>query len=255
MLTLNQIVRRIQTISLSHAQVNNFHHGVIGDSLNDKKTRYPSFFLQDSGGTIDIIGKTRTVNYTVALLDMVNVSEDAKTNELDVQSDQLSIAEDLVAMMDHSDYTDWKVSNVNFTLVAEELEDMLAGVRVDLSIVVPYIKDMCRVPMSDAEAFALQYGWFEENPYMEIQDAEFLFTKELAPGVTGYSMDFEASGKYLAVKEPSDEGAKSTWANTNFNYGVFPDQVFRDPVIISGSRYYVSRKPVELSNTIITFNV
>lgn len=146
-MTLNQVVKRIKTIALAHLQIRNFYYGNVSDFLTDKTTRYASCFLQDVPGVIDLSGKVTVLNFKMFLLDLVHVSEDAKDNELDVQSDMLSVAEDLIAEMDDSTYTDWKLSLSNpITFVREEDSDLVAGVVVDLAIHKLFVKDTCAVP-------------------------------------------------------------------------------------------------------------
>jgi hypothetical protein len=149
-MTLNQIVRRIKTIALAHGQVKNFYYGSVTDFLDDKKTRYAGCFLQDNGGNIDISARTLTFNFRIFLLDLVHVSDETALNELDVQSDMVSIVADLLAEFDNSVYQDWMPSTSNtITLVREELDDMVAGAVADVSILTPYIKDTCAVPANN----------------------------------------------------------------------------------------------------------
>lgn len=147
-MTLNAIVQRIKTVALAHGQIRNFYQGQVTDFLNEKKTKYASCFLQDSGSaTIDASQKATVIPFKLFLLDLVNVSENAKDNELEVQSDMLSVAEDLIAQFDDSNYADWKVSlNNSVTFVKEDLDDMVAGVVIDISISYPYLRDRCAVP-------------------------------------------------------------------------------------------------------------
>lgn len=147
MLSLNQIIRRIRQVSLAHQQVRNFYFGQPTDFLTDKTTVYASAFLQDVPGTVDLTGKALIVGFKLFLLDLVNVSARAKENELDVQSDMLSVGLDLLAEFDHSSFTDWKITLSNpVTLVREELDDLVAGAVFDFSVLVPYDKDTCAVP-------------------------------------------------------------------------------------------------------------
>lgn len=146
-LTLNQVINRIETVALAHKQIRNFYFGKVTNFLTDKETRYASCFLQDTGATIDLAGKVTNYSFKMFLLDLVNVSGDAKQNELEVQSDMMSVAEDLLALFDYSSYTDWKISQNNpAILVSEELDDMVAGAVVDFTISVQYLKDVCAVP-------------------------------------------------------------------------------------------------------------
>jgi len=147
MLTLNQIVRRLQTIAESHKQIRGFYFGNVTDFLTDKTTRYASAFLQDQPGTIDSAGKTITYLFKMFFLDLENVSEGAQANTLDVQSDMLQVAADIIAEIDFHGFVDWSVSTQSgFVLVRESFDDMVAGCVVDISIQTPYVKDICAVP-------------------------------------------------------------------------------------------------------------
>ena len=146
-LTLNQVVSRIQTVVLNHKQIKSFYFGKASDFLNDKELRYAGCFVTDTGVVIDLAGKVTTYSFKMFLLDLVNVSNNAKENEFEVQSDMMSVAQDLMALFDYSEYTDWRVSQNNpVQLVSEEFADMNGGVAIDFSINVQYLKDVCAVP-------------------------------------------------------------------------------------------------------------
>jgi hypothetical protein len=146
-MTLNQVIKRLESISLAHNLLRNFYFGRPTDFLTDKTTNYASAFLQDVPGTLDITTKSRTLGFKLFLLDLVHVSDDTKSNELDVQSDMLAIGEDLVSEFNHSSYTDWKVGpGITVTLVREEFDDMVAGAVLDFTVITPYGQDACVVP-------------------------------------------------------------------------------------------------------------
>jgi hypothetical protein len=146
-MTLNQVINRIQQISLNHRQIRNFFYGKPTDFLTDKTTLYPSVFLQENGGSIDSKTKSTTFKFILYIVDLVHVSEDQKANETDVQSDCTSIGEDFLAEFSHSQFTDWDFStSADFVFVEEEQDDMYAGIAINLSIRTPYQKDICQVP-------------------------------------------------------------------------------------------------------------
>jgi len=146
-MTLNQVLQRLKILATAHRQIKNFYYGNVVDFLTAQATQYPSCFLQDLPGTIDPAGKQVTMNFKMFLLDLVNVSADAKQNEQDVQSDTLNIAMDLIAQIDYSGYTDWKIgAGIPTQFVQEELDDMVAGITIDISIVTPWDKNVCAVP-------------------------------------------------------------------------------------------------------------
>lgn len=149
-MTHNQIIKRIREICLAHLQVKNFYYGLPTDFLTNKETEFESVFLQDLAGTLDLSTKTDTTSFKIYFLDLVNVSEDSKTNEVDVMSDMKSIAKDILAEMNSSSYTDWKVSTSNvLTFLREKFDDLVAGVVVDVSILQPWNQDTCVVPTNE----------------------------------------------------------------------------------------------------------
>lgn len=133
---------------LAHKQIRNFYFaGPTSEFLNAHTTRYPSAFLQDNPGSVDVIGRTDNYGFRLFLLDLANVSEDARANELDVQSDMRSVVKDLLAEFNHGSFQDWKIgSNNPVALLREELDDLTAGVYVDITISVLWEPDVCAVP-------------------------------------------------------------------------------------------------------------
>lgn len=149
-MTLNQIVNRIKTIALAHHQVRSFYFGKPTDFLTDKKTIYAGCFLQDTTGDVSPANKSFSFSFKMFLLDLVNVSENTKENELDVFSDMLEIAKDIIAEMDSNTYYDWIISGSNpVTLVFEAFEDMVGGATIDFSVRTMYEKDVCAVPSDE----------------------------------------------------------------------------------------------------------
>lgn len=149
-MTLNAVITRIKYLTLAHKQLRNFYYGNVSDFLTEKTTRYASCFLEDTGIVIDKSTKTRQINFQMYLLDVVHVATDAKDNEQDVQSDMLSIAEDIIAQMDFSRYDDWKISGaVTGNFVREALDDLVAGVVLQMTVAVPYNADVCAVPSEE----------------------------------------------------------------------------------------------------------
>jgi hypothetical protein len=146
-MTLNQVIARIKNLSLAHKQVRNFYQGLVSDFLKDKTTNYPSVFIQDNGGNISTGSKETKLSYRMFLLDLVNVSENSKTNEQDVQSDMVSVAMDLIAEMNAQYFDDWSLSPDNqLQLIVENDNDLVAGCMVDFSIRIMFKQNLCEIP-------------------------------------------------------------------------------------------------------------
>lgn len=146
-MTLNQVLQRLRLISLSHKQIRTFKNGLVTDFLVDKTTKYPAVFLQDSGGSISTTAHATTLRYRMFFVDLVHVSEDTKDNEQDVHSDMVSIAMDMIAQMNSSNYDDWALSTDNsLQLLVEEDGDMYAGCYVDFSLRIMFSQNICQIP-------------------------------------------------------------------------------------------------------------
>jgi len=135
-------------IVTGHRQVRNFYFGQITDFLNDKKTLFPSCFLYDNGGQILTKGHEVSMNFRIYFLDLVSVASDSKNNELEVQSDMLSVAKDIIALINAGSYSDWSVSQSNnYNLIRENESDLVAGVVVDVTIRTTWDTNYCEAPI------------------------------------------------------------------------------------------------------------
>lgn len=227
-MTLNNILNRVKAIALAHKQVRNFYKGLPTDFLTDKKTKYPSVFLQDNGGIISTTGKVATLNYRMFILDLVHVAKDARANEDDILSDMVSIGMDIIAQMNAAQYNDWRLSaNNNLQLVVENENDMIAGCIIDFSISLMFTQDLCAVPSdliivtppdedmklvydvkyvaTGAEGITLTSGGGTPN-IPEINGKKILLiTREFAP-------------MYKVSSAPTN--TEFTWDNTNIGLGM-----------------------------------
>lgn len=146
-MTLNQIIKRVETIALNHLQIRGFYHGFVSDYTDDRDSKYSVCILQNNGGSLNHSQHIATVNFRMFLLDMVHVSEDSKGNELDVQSDMMSIAMDLISEFNNSEYQDWRVETGNtIQFVTEEGPDYTSGIVMDISISAVWDINRCAVP-------------------------------------------------------------------------------------------------------------
>ena len=146
-MTLNQVITRVKQLSLGHKQIRTFKKGLVSDFLEDKTTKYPAVFLQDSGGSISLSGHATTLNYRLFVLDLVHVSDETKDNEQDVHSDMVSIAMDILAQMNNGNYDDWRISADNsLQLLAEYDNDMVAGCVFDFSVRIMFEQNICQIP-------------------------------------------------------------------------------------------------------------
>jgi hypothetical protein len=90
-----------------------------------------------------IAAKELSLNFSLYFLDRQLQDE---SNENDVLSDQLLIAQDIVSMMRYPKF-DWDIAdNVTLEFFTEKEEDFLAGVKADVTVSFPMLSDRCQVP-------------------------------------------------------------------------------------------------------------
>jgi hypothetical protein len=219
-MTLNQIIKRIETLSLGHKQVREFRKGLLGDLFADKTAKYPAVCLQDLGGNISLSGHAATINYKLFISDLVHVSEDAKSNEEDVLSDMVSIALDLLAQFNNGNYDDWKIGTENsLDFFVESENDMHAGCVIDLSIRFLYTQNICQIPTSITDYVPT------DNDMKYVYDIKYVATGSEGsilsiPEIVGKKVLFvtrESSPIYKVSSAPSS--SEYTWNDTVMGLG------------------------------------
>jgi len=151
-LTLKQVIARLQTLAQSHNQINYFFIGDFDEFLANGEVTYPACFVElKPTGKISKTDKYTYYNFTFHFLDLMDIATDSNANEFEVKSDLSSIAQDYMAMLNFSDYQqDWFISmDNNFDISKYKLEDMCAGVSVDVTIATAYNSNRCQVPASN----------------------------------------------------------------------------------------------------------
>lgn len=146
-MTLNGIVARIKGLAEAHSQIRSFYRGMIQNALDDSDRKFGLCILQINGGGVNASQKIGSINFRMFLLDLMHKSEETKENELEVQSDMMSVAMDLIAQMDDSVYTDWRIeSNNTIEFLSEEGPDNVGGVAIDFTISAVWDLNRCAVP-------------------------------------------------------------------------------------------------------------
>ena len=147
-MTLNQLIKRIQTIAEAHEQINTFLFGDIDDALRNDVI-YPACFMPYPSESVS--GHDATMSCSLFVMDRViqgGSTSDNTLNELEVNSDMRSVAKDLMAQFLYQKFSPtWNVSkDFTLTLINEVELDYLAGVQLSFSIKLPYTADRCIVP-------------------------------------------------------------------------------------------------------------
>ena len=186
-MTLNQIVKRIETLALAHRQVRTFRAGLRQDFLSNGDIRYSAVFLQYAGSNVLRGSNAANFVFTLSVRDLVHVSEDTKTNELDVLSDTFSILLDLLSQMGYSGFNDWRViENLSLTSVVEDDGDMSAGWDAGLTISVMYDQNVCEVPSDIPDL----------EPFPEEKDTKVYDQKYIADGNEGSTLPTDDPDNY-----------------------------------------------------------
>lgn len=152
-LTLNQIISRLRSLALSHRQINHFYFGDPHEFTANGDITYPACFVESQPGVMNRTTKEQQFNFRVYFLDKVHVSQDTEENETEVLSDMSSVADDMIALILNPLYQDdWIVSEtVIKALGTEQFDDMVAGVVIEVGIIVEFLPDSCAVPADDVE--------------------------------------------------------------------------------------------------------
>lgn len=143
MLTLNQIIKKLETIANNHLQINTFGFGDSWELEADGAKNSPIMWATARGFSTE--AKAITYNFSILFMDLVDKDE---ANETEVLSDQTLIAIDVLSLLDmeaeSDDFT--IVKNNTGEYFTERFDNEYAGVFIDLGIRVNYLRNHCEVP-------------------------------------------------------------------------------------------------------------
>lgn len=146
-LTLNQVIKRIETLALNHRQLNHFFVGDPVEYLTNGDVRYPACFLELQGSRIDKEARQTIFSFRFWLCDLEDIAIDSSANEIELQSDLTSICEDIVAMLAFTEYTDWDVFTPgNIQYFKDKFEDLVIAAAMTIEIGVRFDANRCQVP-------------------------------------------------------------------------------------------------------------
>ena len=150
-MTLNQLITRLESLALSHKQINHFFVGDITEWLANGDLKYPCVFVELNPTVISRTDHRTKYNLSIWFLDLVNVDLKTRQNEMDVMSDLTAIAEDFTALLNQVDLADDLTMNMDYNLeyFREKFEDMTLAAKLDIEVGVDYRSDRCQVPSTD----------------------------------------------------------------------------------------------------------
>jgi hypothetical protein len=144
-MTLNQIVKELTTIGNDHEQINFVYFGDVWERLSNGEVTYPAMFMTLTGASFG--AKEIAYSFSLYFMDRMLMEE---TNETEVLSDMTQVAGDIVAQLRYpEDYSivTWTLNqNLPITFYTEEDPDLLAGVKLDITLSLPFINNRCQVP-------------------------------------------------------------------------------------------------------------
>jgi len=141
-LTLNQVVDTITQIATAHKQIKSVYFGDIADYLSKGTDNiYPSLYYDVTGANIQ--GKSLTLNFSLYFFDRMLAEN---TNETEVLSDMLEVAQDILAQLKYNNFIFDEMTSATISFITEDTPDLLAGVKVDMALDIPFLADRCQVP-------------------------------------------------------------------------------------------------------------
>ena len=144
-MTLNQIVKELTKIGNDHEQINYVYFGDVWERISNGEVTYPAMFMTLTGASFG--AKDIGYSFSLYFMDRMLMEE---TNETEVLSDMTQVAGDIVAQLRYpEDYSivTWTLNqNLPITFYTESDPDLLAGVKLDITLTLPFINDRCQVP-------------------------------------------------------------------------------------------------------------
>lgn len=141
--TLNQIVSRIEGIASKHQQIKTVFFGNLFEFLaKTPDSRYPAMYFDLVNASIN--GSITTVTFSFFFMDRMLPE---LTNETEVLSDQLLVAQDILSQLRYSKYPEFITGdNIPIEFFTEESPDLIAGVKADIDFEIDFALDRCAVP-------------------------------------------------------------------------------------------------------------
>jgi len=143
MISLNQFISLLKTISDAHLQLKTFGEGDVWEIGAYAPVQYPLMWAMPQPSSTS--QKLLNMKFSLIFADIVYHD---KSNEQDVLSDTQQIALDILAQLNAPEYADQFIldPSAQLTPFTEKFDDDVAGWKVDINIKVNYLLDRCAVP-------------------------------------------------------------------------------------------------------------
>ncbi len=146
-MTLNQIIKKIQTAAESHKMVGKFGVGQQSNLTVENVEYYPLVWLYPDGFNLSTTGNLMTYNFALLVMDRVFESE---SNVIEVLSDTAQIIADVFALIDDNTQDDEDFELVvtsNASPFYDAKTDILSGYAINFQVHTPYLFNTCVVPV------------------------------------------------------------------------------------------------------------
>jgi hypothetical protein len=142
-MTLSNLISKIKSLSENHPMIKTFGEGDIYDYVdNGGEIQYPVLWVVIQPSNYN----RGNMNYNLLLLFADLLIED-KSNVLQVQSDELQVAIDLISKLKLDSTYNFNVSdNVSIEFFEERFDDFTAGVTANIQVNAPLPLDYCQIP-------------------------------------------------------------------------------------------------------------
>lgn len=148
MYTLNQLVSSevgdLKKIADAHTQINSYGFGDPWEFAASGVTHYPAMFVVLNPAAVP----TKVVEYNVSILFM-DIPHRDESNETEVLSDMILVASDVYAQLQHPDYSFTVGGLPTYEPFTENLGDLVAGIKMDITIRAPFENDRCAIPADE----------------------------------------------------------------------------------------------------------
>ena len=140
-MTINQVKSLLNNLATDHLQINDYGWGDVWELGESDSITYPLMYA--TIGASSIQGKTFNLNISLLFMDLVYGDNSNLDN---VITDQMLICQDIIAQLRSIDFDFVLNDSVSIDFFTEQFSDLVAGVKADIVLELPYLANRCAVP-------------------------------------------------------------------------------------------------------------
>jgi hypothetical protein len=156
MITLENVVHKLELWATAHGQIRKFSHGQEPDIDHDKLPEYPLMHAVYTGISPQPEARAGaiTYNFTIFFVDKPTIEEDKAGQALYTINDCQMYALDLVATLKNEDEEspifgdDFMLTNWNLNYIQEASKHVLFGAMLEIGLTVAFTHNYCDVPIA-----------------------------------------------------------------------------------------------------------